>query len=277
MEYRISTTRSILCGLAVVLITCATHSANAEDFASDLRQADRVEREIYQAATEGTNPAAMYALGVESEEESGDAEAVRWYELAAERGHAESMQRLGDMYAQGRGVPRDYVAAAAWYRRAVDHNSTAAVSSLATLYLYGLGVPQSYSEATRLLQSAARGGAPQAQNKLGTMYESGVAVRRNLTRAKDLYLRSALQGYTPAMVNLGLLYIEALGVRRDDVRGYALVAAAVKMGIPDDMTKLASEEITEASARLNSRRMAEAQLRARRLVANAVDDEPFTL
>jgi len=34
------------------------------------------------------------------------------------------------------------------------------------------------------------------------------------------------------MVNLGLMYIEALGVRRDDVRGYALVAAAVAMGLP---------------------------------------------
>jgi len=102
-------------------------------------------------------------------------------------------------------------------------------------------------------------------------------VRRNLTRAKDLYLQSALQGYTPAMVNLGLLYIEALGVRRDDVRGYALVAAAVEMGIPDDMTKLASTEISEASGRLDSRRMAEAQFRARRLVATAERDAPATL
>src|SRR5882724_11079345 len=83
-----------------------------------------------------------------------------------------------------------------------------------------------------------------------------------------VFTRSAAQGYAPAMVNLGLLYIEAMGVRRDDVRGYALVAAAVAMGIPDDMTKLASAEISEASTRLDSQRLEEARFRARRLVAN---------
>ena len=99
------------------------------------------------------------------------------------------------------------------------------------------------------------------------MYESGVAVARDLIRARDLYLRSAAQGYAPAMVNLGLLYIEALGVRRDDVRGYALVSAGIAIGIPDEMANLASSEISEASERLDDRRMAEAQFRARRLVA----------
>jgi hypothetical protein len=78
------------------------------------------------------------------------------------------------------------------------------------------------------------------------------------------------------MVNLGLLYIEAMGVRRDDVRGYALVAAAVAIGIPDEMTRLASAEISEASERLDSRRMAEAQFRARRLVANVSRGDPLT-
>jgi hypothetical protein len=112
----------------------------------------------------------------------------------------------------------------------------------------------------RIYQAATNGGSPSAMYALGVM--------RNLVRAKDLYLRSAAQGYPPAMVNLGLLYIEAMGVRRDDVRGYALVAAAVAIGIPDEMTRLASAEINEASERLDARRMAEAQLRARRLVAD---------
>jgi TPR repeat protein len=276
MGHRGFSARSTLYGLAPLLLAVAMHSANAEDFGADLRQADANGQKIYQAAIEGRSPAAMYALGVMSDEETDETEAFRWYELAAEHGHAESMRRIGDMYAQGRGVRQDYVAAAAWYRRAVDHSSLAAVSGLATLYFYGFGVPQSYSEATRLLKSAVRSGDPQAQNKLGTMYESGVAVARNLTRAKDLYVRSAAQGYAPAMVNLGLLYIEAMGVRRDDVRGYALVTAGVTIGIPDEMTKLASGEISEASERLDSRRMAEAQFRARRLVAAAPSDDMAT-
>jgi len=65
-----------------------------------------VERGIHQAATEGGKPSAMYAFGVMSEEESDETVAFRWYELAAEHGHAESMRRLGDMYAQGATCPR---------------------------------------------------------------------------------------------------------------------------------------------------------------------------
>jgi TPR repeat protein len=255
-------------GISPFLVALAIHSANAEDLGAGLRKADVIEQRIYQAATERENPSAMYALGVMCDEESDATEAFRWYNLAAGHGHAQAMNRIGDMYAKARGVPQDYVAAAAWYRRAADHGSLAAVSNLATLYLYGWGVPRSPITAARLLKSAVRSGDDaNAENKLGAMYESGVAVTRNLSRAKDLYVRSAAQGYAPAMVNLGLLYIEAMGVRRDDVRGYALVAAAVAIGIPDEMTRLASAEISEASERLDPRRMAEAQFRARRLVA----------
>lgn len=262
-------------GVSALVVSLAIHAASAADFGTHLREADVVEQKIHQAATQGENPAAMYALGVMSDEESDANEAFRWYQLAAARGHAEAMNRIGNMYAHARGVPQDYVAAAAWYRRAVHRGSLAAVSNLAGLYLYGWGVPQSYSQATRLLKSAVRSGDADAENKLGAMYESGIAVTRNLTRAKSLYSRSAEQGYPPAMVNLGLLYIEAMGVRRDDVRGYALIAAAVAIGIPDEMTRLASDEITEASERLDARRMAEAQFRARRLVASVSSDAPM--
>jgi len=264
-------------GIGSLLVSFAIQSANAEGFGAAQRQADVTEQKIYRAAIDGENPAAMYALGVMCDEEGKGAEALRWYQLAARHRHAESMNRIGDMYAQARGVPQDYVAAAAWYRGAVDHGSVAAVSSLATLYLYGRGVPQNYTKATGLLRFAVRSGDADAENKLGAMYESGVAVTRSLGRAKDMYLRSAAQGYTPAMVNLGLIYIEGMGVRRDDVRGYALVAAAVAMGIPDQMARLASAEISEASERLDGRRMAEAQFRARRLVANVSSGEPGPL
>ena len=34
------------------------------------------------------------------------------------------------------------------------------------------------------------------------------------------------------MANLGRMYIDARGVNRDDVRGYALIRAALQVGIP---------------------------------------------
>ena len=43
-----------------------------------------------------------------------DAEAVRWYRLAAEQGNASAQFRLGVAYGTGRSVPQDYVSAHMW-------------------------------------------------------------------------------------------------------------------------------------------------------------------
>ena len=47
-------------------------------------------------------------------------EAVKWYRMAAEQGHASAQNYLGWMYARGEGVPKDCVEAVKWYRRAVE-------------------------------------------------------------------------------------------------------------------------------------------------------------
>ena len=41
-------------------------------------------------------------------------EAVHWWRLAADQGYAIAQYNLGVMYADGRGVPQDYVAAHMW-------------------------------------------------------------------------------------------------------------------------------------------------------------------
>ncbi len=44
-----------------------------------------------------------------------DAQAVRWYRLAAEQGDAEGQWLLGSMYGNGDGVPQDDVLAYMWF------------------------------------------------------------------------------------------------------------------------------------------------------------------
>ena len=51
-----------------------------------------------------------------------DAEAVRWYRLAAEQGVASAQHNLGIMYETGRGgVRQSYAEAVRWYRQAAEH------------------------------------------------------------------------------------------------------------------------------------------------------------
>ena len=49
-----------------------------------------------------------------------DAEAVRWYRLAADQGDARAQVILGGMYDNGRGVPQDDAEAVAWTRKAAE-------------------------------------------------------------------------------------------------------------------------------------------------------------
>ena len=45
----------------------------------------------------------------------GDTKAVKWYRLMAKQGHPTAQYNLGFMYANGRGVPQNYVQAHKWF------------------------------------------------------------------------------------------------------------------------------------------------------------------
>ena len=60
----------------------------------------------------------MYGRGEGVPED--DAEAVRWYRLAAEQGYAKAQFNLGLMYDFGEGVPEDDTEAVKWHHLAAE-------------------------------------------------------------------------------------------------------------------------------------------------------------
>jgi TPR repeat protein len=66
----------------------------------------------------------MYAAG-NADGQVDDAEAVRWYRLAAEQGVAEAQRLVGSAYQFGRGVPEDDVLAYMWYNLAATQENRA--------------------------------------------------------------------------------------------------------------------------------------------------------
>ena len=69
-----------------------------------------------------------------------DAEAVKWYRLAAEQGYAKAQYNLGTMYDSGQGVPQDYAEAVRLFRLAADQGNAKAQTNLGTMFEYGTGV-----------------------------------------------------------------------------------------------------------------------------------------
>jgi hypothetical protein len=100
-------------------------------------------------------------------------EAVEFYRMAAEYGHAEALYSLGYHYAQGLGVERDEAAALDFYRRAAQAGSAPAMNNLAYLYDVGEGVPRDEDEALRLYRLAVDGGDAAAMINVAIMLDEG--------------------------------------------------------------------------------------------------------
>ena len=90
---------------------------------------------------------------------------------------------LGRMYANGEGVPKDFVEAVKWYRLAAEQGVAYAQYNLGYMYSSGEGVPKDFVEAVKWYRLAAEQGVAYAQYNLGLMYGPRVrACRRTLCR-----------------------------------------------------------------------------------------------
>ncbi|MDH4328118.1 MAG: sel1 repeat family protein [Nitrospira sp.] len=76
-------------------------------------------------------------------------------ETQAAEGNAEAQNNLGGLYAEGKGVPKDYVQARQWYEKAAAQGHALAQNNLAELYFAGLGVPQDLVRAYMWVNIAA--------------------------------------------------------------------------------------------------------------------------
>ena len=184
-------------------------------------------------------------------------EALKWFRLAAEQGHAQTQFMLGRMYHGGQGVPQDYSEAVKWYRKAAEQEVPQAQFLLGQLYYGGQGIHLDYSEALKWYRKAAEQGVAQAQYNLGAMYATrqgtpqeygqsmaqgyGQVSTRNYQEEGVKWLRlAAKQGHMMAQSNLVLMYLYGHGVPKDLIRAYMweIVVAAVMFGGDEGQTSM---------------------------------------
>ena len=60
-------------------------------------------------------------------------EAIKWYRLSAEQGHAQAQYNLGSMYENGQGVLQDYVLAHMWWNISGSNGNKNAVKNRDTV------------------------------------------------------------------------------------------------------------------------------------------------
>jgi len=106
----------------------------------------------------------------------------------AEQGYADAQSDLGEMYDEGRGVPKDYKEAARWYRKAAEQGNADAQSDLGVMYAKGRGVPKDYVTAYMWFNLAAQdAGLPESVGEIrdalaGMMSSAQIARAQQMSR-----------------------------------------------------------------------------------------------
>lgn len=109
-------------------------------------------------------------------------------------GFARAQKILGNMYAKGQGVPKDYVEAVRWFRLAAEQGHVKAQYNLGLMHVKGWGVPKDYGEAGKWWRKAAEQGHAGAQYGLGVMSAEGKGVPLDSVQAHMWYNLAAGQG-----------------------------------------------------------------------------------
>ena len=122
-----------------------------------------------------------------------DTEAAKWYQKAAEQGHAPAQRQLGTMYFLGEGVPQHYAEAAKWYQKAADQGYAPGQYRLGLMYSFGKGVPRNDTEAAKWTRKAADQGYAPGQSRLGELYEDGKGVPPNKVTAYAWLILAGMQ------------------------------------------------------------------------------------
>lgn len=146
--------------------------------------------------------------------------ALREWSALATQGDAASQIGLGNLYAGGLGVPRNYHEAIKWYRKAAEQGDSGAQVILGHYYFYGRGVKQDFHQAAAWFQKAAAQGQKEGQERYAFMLKTGRGVSENSQQAAIWYLKAAEQGYIEAQISLGVMYQLGQGVIQDFLYSY---------------------------------------------------------
>jgi TPR repeat protein len=152
-----------------------------------------------------------YGLGIEQDIQ----QAVHWFTLGAEGGHADCMRELAKLYRYGVLVPKDSAKALSYMRQAIRGGNESAGVMLAWCYLIGDGVEQDFARAYQLFLRAARNGDGEACYWVGICHHMGYGVPVDNTAAYQWYGVGAWHGCLNCMTALGRSYARAEGTRRD--------------------------------------------------------------
>ncbi len=146
--------------------------------------------------------------------------------LQCERGHLPSCVRLGNIYFEGKRVPKDLARAAELYELPCTFHLAEACFNRGQIY----ASEHDAEHAAKYLSRACDGGLARGCGNLGIAYEAGDGVARDAAHAAALYKTACDGGDMRGCSNLGVLYMNGDGDRPDPVAAAHLFETACTGG-----------------------------------------------
>jgi hypothetical protein len=201
---------------------------------------------VLQKVTDKENPRYNQVMGLvylngSSSIDADVEKAIEYFKKAYELGDQTAACRIGELYAEGKRLPKDYKKAIEWFNKGIENNCTFSMLSLYWIYYTDNPDTKDFhddNKAYNLLKKAMSHGNGDAYDKLGYWYTVGKYVEKDDQKAFELYKKAAELGSSYGMLNVGVDYLTGRGTAKN-------VDAAEKMWI-----KAAERGNAEAANRL---------------------------
>jgi TPR repeat protein len=149
------------------------------------------------------------------------------FKKAADGGDPDATLFIADKYRWGgEAVTANEALALRWYQLAIDRGAPPAYANLGFFHQYGKGVTANPRKALELYRKGVKAGAGNSHYYLGKMYQEGVEVDKNLGEAIRLYDIAIEKSNSDAMIALAYLHRDGTGMPKDEKKAYELFQAA---------------------------------------------------
>ena len=117
-------------------------------------------------------------------------------------GRPAAQASLGVMYRNGQGIPKDDAQAVFWFQKAADQGLATAQGYLGYMYLEGGGVKHDDAAGAAWMLKAAQQGVPWAQYSIGFLYDNARGLPHDAETALEWYRKAADNGNSDAKLLL---------------------------------------------------------------------------
>lgn len=152
--------------------------------------------------------------------------AAALFDKACAMDEANSCTLLGIAYHNGDGVTRNAERAAALFAQACEKGGPADCGNVGLAYVKGEGVVKDAQRGVGYFKMACDKKNAAACSSLGAAYTLGVGAKINLKRARRLFEKACDGDDAGGCYNLGVVYDQGLGVKKDPVRAASLYVGA---------------------------------------------------